>query len=167
MTVFAHGTDVSVGISLLSGENLLQEKNSTGSRWDSNPGPCIQHSHSCKSDKPLRHLALKIFNLKKCLFNYFRKTNNKFTFCKVDHVTCKHLLYYQARVKCETTKGLELYTFGAKIPQTHSGLICPDGYAAHSCLSCFENFICFFNLKAITSENCMNEFQKLFCFDNT
>ena len=36
----AHGTDVSVGIRLLSGETLLQEKSSTGYNWDSNPGPC-------------------------------------------------------------------------------------------------------------------------------
>ena len=28
----AHGTDVSVGVRLLSGETLLQEKNSTGRR---------------------------------------------------------------------------------------------------------------------------------------
>ena len=36
----AHGTDVSVGVRLLSGETFLQAKNSTGRRWDSNPGPC-------------------------------------------------------------------------------------------------------------------------------
>ena len=32
----AHGTDVSVGVRLLSGKTLLQAKNSTGHRWDSN-----------------------------------------------------------------------------------------------------------------------------------
>ena len=36
----AHGTDLSVGVQLLSGETLLQAKNSTGHRWDSNPGIC-------------------------------------------------------------------------------------------------------------------------------
>ena len=36
----SHGADVSVEIQLLSGETLLQEKNSTGRRWDLNPGPC-------------------------------------------------------------------------------------------------------------------------------
>ena len=36
----AHSTDVSVGARLLSGETFLQAKNSTGGRWDSNPGPC-------------------------------------------------------------------------------------------------------------------------------
>ena len=36
----AHGTDLSVGVRLLSGETLLHEENSTGRRWDSNPGPC-------------------------------------------------------------------------------------------------------------------------------
>ena len=30
-----HGTDVSIGIRLLSGETLLQGKKSTGRRWDS------------------------------------------------------------------------------------------------------------------------------------
>ena len=34
------GTDLSIGVQLLSGEILLQEKNSTGRRWDLNPGPC-------------------------------------------------------------------------------------------------------------------------------
>ena len=53
----AHGTDLSVGIRLLSGETLLQAKNSTGSRWDSNPGHCRQHSHCSKHTKPLRHLV--------------------------------------------------------------------------------------------------------------
>ena len=43
----AHGTDVSVGIRLLSGETVLQAKNSTGSRWDLHPGPCRQHDHWC------------------------------------------------------------------------------------------------------------------------
>ena len=33
-------TDVSDGVRLLSGETLLQAKNSTGRRWDSNQGPC-------------------------------------------------------------------------------------------------------------------------------
>ena len=28
-----------------SGETLLQEKNSTGHRWDSNPGPCGFHGY--------------------------------------------------------------------------------------------------------------------------
>ena len=41
----AHGTDGSIGIPLLSGETFLQEKNSTGRRWDLNPGPCRQHDH--------------------------------------------------------------------------------------------------------------------------
>ena len=39
LDIGAHGTDVSVGIQLLSGETLLQAKNSAGRRWDSNPGP--------------------------------------------------------------------------------------------------------------------------------
>ena len=39
LDIGAHGTDVSVGIHLLSGETLLQAKNSTDCRWDSNPGP--------------------------------------------------------------------------------------------------------------------------------
>ena len=34
------GTDVSVGIQLLSGETLLQAKNSTSRRWCLNPGFC-------------------------------------------------------------------------------------------------------------------------------
>ena len=38
--IVLHHTDVSVQIRLLSGEALLQEKNSTGDRWDFNPGPC-------------------------------------------------------------------------------------------------------------------------------
>ena len=33
----AHGTDVSVGVQLLSGGILLQAKKSTSHRWDSNP----------------------------------------------------------------------------------------------------------------------------------
>ena len=41
---------------LIGGVTLLQEKNSTGRRWDSNPGPCRQHDHCCKSTRPLRHL---------------------------------------------------------------------------------------------------------------
>ena len=36
----AHGTDLGVGVRLLSGETFLQVKNSTGHRWDSNPSPC-------------------------------------------------------------------------------------------------------------------------------
>ena len=36
----ANGMDLSVGVRLLSGETLLQEKKSTGRRWDLNPGPC-------------------------------------------------------------------------------------------------------------------------------
>ena len=43
-----HDADVDVWIRLLSGETLLQVKNSTGCRWDLNPGPCAN---------PLRHLA--------------------------------------------------------------------------------------------------------------
>ena len=34
------GTDLSVVVQLVSGKTLLQEKNSTGHRWDSNPSPC-------------------------------------------------------------------------------------------------------------------------------
>ena len=34
------GTDLSVGVWLLSGETLLQVKNFTGRRWDSNLGTC-------------------------------------------------------------------------------------------------------------------------------
>ena len=56
----AHGTDVSVGVRLLSGEILLQAKNSTGRRWDSNPGPYRQHGHCCKRAKPLRHLDMML-----------------------------------------------------------------------------------------------------------
>ena len=33
-------TDLSVEVLLLSGETLLQVKNSTGYKWDSNLGPC-------------------------------------------------------------------------------------------------------------------------------
>ena len=51
----AHGTDVSVGVRILSGETLLQAKNSTGRNRDSNQGPCRQHGHCCKRTKPLRH----------------------------------------------------------------------------------------------------------------
>ena len=59
----AHGTDVSVGFDCLGGETLLQEKNSAGRRWESNPGPCIQYGHCCKRAKPLRHLAVSYFSL--------------------------------------------------------------------------------------------------------
>ena len=31
---------IALGFRLVSGETLLQEKNSAGRRWDSNPGPC-------------------------------------------------------------------------------------------------------------------------------
>ena len=55
----AHGTDFSVGIRLLSGETLLQAKNSSGHRWGSNLGPCRQHDHCCKGAEPLRHQALE------------------------------------------------------------------------------------------------------------
>ena len=37
-------------------EKLLQVENSTGHRWDLNPGACRQHGHCCKIAKPLRHL---------------------------------------------------------------------------------------------------------------
>ena len=57
----AHGTDVSDGVASLSGETLLQEKNSTGHRWDSNPGPYRQHSHCCKHTKPLYHLHFSFY----------------------------------------------------------------------------------------------------------
>ena len=47
LLVFFHATPDILGLDnrgtwhrLLSGETLLQEKNSTGRRWDSNPGPC-------------------------------------------------------------------------------------------------------------------------------
>ena len=52
------GTDISVGSRLLSGETLLQAKNSTGRWWDSNPGPYREHSHCRKHLKLLRHLDL-------------------------------------------------------------------------------------------------------------
>ena len=55
LVIGAHGTDVSVGVRLLSGETLLQVKNSTGRRWNSPPGPCRQHGHCCKRAKPLNH----------------------------------------------------------------------------------------------------------------
>ena len=40
LIIGAHDTDVGAGIQLLNGETLLQAKNSTGRRRDSNPGPC-------------------------------------------------------------------------------------------------------------------------------
>ena len=43
-------------VRLLSGENLLQEKNSTGYRWDSYPAPCRLNGHCCKYAKPSQHL---------------------------------------------------------------------------------------------------------------
>ena len=52
-----NGPDVSVRIRLLSGETLLRAKNSTGRRWDLNPGPYRQYSHCCKHSKPFRHLV--------------------------------------------------------------------------------------------------------------
>ena len=54
----AHGTDVSVGVRLLSGETLLQGRDSTNLRQDSNPCSCRQHDHCCKRAKPLHHLVL-------------------------------------------------------------------------------------------------------------
>ena len=42
----AHGTDVSFEIRLLNGETLLQAKNFTGHKWDSNPGPCMMSVNS-------------------------------------------------------------------------------------------------------------------------
>ena len=47
----AYGTDLSVGVRLLSGETLLQAKNSTGRRWDSNPGP-VGYKSSVLTTKP-------------------------------------------------------------------------------------------------------------------
>ena len=44
----AHCTDVSVEVRFLSGEPLLQEKYSTGHRWDSNPCPTYAHSSLLK-----------------------------------------------------------------------------------------------------------------------
>ena len=35
-----HSTDVGVGFQLANGETLLQERNTTGHRWEINPGPC-------------------------------------------------------------------------------------------------------------------------------
>ena len=40
LNIEACNTDVSVGAQLLSGETLLQEKNSTGHRWDLNKCLC-------------------------------------------------------------------------------------------------------------------------------
>ena len=37
----------------------LQAKNSTGIRWDLNPGPCRYHSHCCKCAKALLYLTPK------------------------------------------------------------------------------------------------------------
>ena len=37
---------------------FITGKNSTGRRWDLNPGLCRKHGHYCKRSKPLRHLAL-------------------------------------------------------------------------------------------------------------
>ena len=56
----AHCTDVGVVIRLLSGKTWLQTKNSTGRRWDSNPGSCSQHGHCCKRTKPLHHLDTRM-----------------------------------------------------------------------------------------------------------
>ena len=54
----AHGTDVSIRVWLMSGENLLQEKNSAGRRWESNSGTYRYHSYCCKLAIPLCHLDL-------------------------------------------------------------------------------------------------------------
>ena len=43
--------------SLITGENL------TGRKWDLNPGPCRLHSHCSKRPKPLRHLALLLYDI--------------------------------------------------------------------------------------------------------
>ena len=51
------GMDV-IGVRLVSLETLLQTKNSTGSRWDSNPGPRELYGCCSKSTKPLRHLEI-------------------------------------------------------------------------------------------------------------
>ena len=34
-----HGTDIGIWVWLVSGETLLEEKNSTGRRWDLDSGP--------------------------------------------------------------------------------------------------------------------------------
>ena len=58
-----------LGVRLLSGETWLQNKNSTGRRWDFNPDPCRQHSHCCKHAKPLLHLdVIEFKNLYYLLF---------------------------------------------------------------------------------------------------
>ena len=55
-SIGAHDADLSVGVQLLSGEILLQVKNSTGHRWVLNPRSCRQHSYCRKHPKPLQHL---------------------------------------------------------------------------------------------------------------
>ena len=49
---------LALGFDQGSGETLLQEKNFSGYRWNSNPGPCRQYGHCRKHARPLRHLDL-------------------------------------------------------------------------------------------------------------
>ena len=60
----AHGTDL-----IVEWETLLQAKNSTGHRWDSNPCSCRQHSHCCKLVTPLCHL---VFDIRHLLLEFFK-----------------------------------------------------------------------------------------------
>ena len=69
MFIGAHGTDVSVGALLLSGETLLHVKNFAGHRWDSNPGPCMDIA----TVAPPKRLSLRSHSLSyrehnSCLF---------------------------------------------------------------------------------------------------
>ena len=63
------------GSIFLSGETFLQEKSSTGHRWDSNSGPFRQHGHCCQRAKPLRHLdrLCKIIKNRVYIFGFYQK----------------------------------------------------------------------------------------------